>query len=145
MIAHLRLDGAQLALHIDAVLLAQDHDAAINEAQQAIGEFAKLFDAAYAAGLSRKLGLLEAQPDDVSLAQDLLDRMAHNGADFTLVFRLLSDAAAGSESDTGVRMLFADPGAFDEWAARWRDRLAQDAGETAGTSAATAVTGSTAA
>jgi uncharacterized protein YdiU (UPF0061 family) len=37
-------------------LLAEDHDAAINEAQQAIGEFAKLFDAAYTAGLSRKLG-----------------------------------------------------------------------------------------
>jgi serine/tyrosine/threonine adenylyltransferase len=107
-------------------LLAQDPDAAINEAQQAIGEFAKLFDAAYAAGLSRKLGLLEAQPDDVSLAQDLLDRMAHNGADFTLVFRLLSDAAAGPESDTGVRMLFADPGTFDDWAGRWRHRIAQE-------------------
>jgi hypothetical protein len=36
-------------------LLAEDRDAAINEAQQAIGEFGKLFDAAYAAGLSRKL------------------------------------------------------------------------------------------
>ena len=110
-------------------LLAEDRDAAINEAQQAIGEFAKLFDAAYAAGLSRKLGLLEAQPDDMSLAQDLLDRMAHNGADFTLVFRLLCDAAAGPEGDTGVRMLFADPGAFDEWAAKWRHRLAQEGGE----------------
>ena len=110
-------------------LLAEDHDAAIREAQQAIGEFAKLFDAAYAAGLSRKLGLLEAQPNDISLAQDLLDRMAHNGADFTLVFRLLCDAAGGPEGDTGVRMLFADSGAFDEWAARWRHRLAQEGGE----------------
>jgi serine/tyrosine/threonine adenylyltransferase len=110
-------------------LLAENHDAAINEAQQAVGEFAKLFDAAYVAGLSRKLGLFEAQPDDISLAQDLLDRMAHNGADFTLVFRLLCDAAAGPEGDTGVRMLFADPGTFDEWAAKWRDRLAQESGE----------------
>src|ERR1700681_2903376 len=100
-------------------LLAEDPEAAIEEAQQAIGEFPKLFDAAYAAGLSRKLGLLEAQPNDISLAQDLLNRMAHSGADFTLVFRLLCDAAAGPEGDTGVRMLFADSGAFDEWAARW--------------------------
>src|SRR5271163_2853437 len=46
-------------------LLAEDHDAAIREAQQAIGEFGKLFDAAYAAGLSRKLGLWEAQPNDI--------------------------------------------------------------------------------
>jgi protein adenylyltransferase len=109
-------------------LLAEDHDAAINEAQQAIGEFAKLFDAAYTAGLSRKLGLLESRPNDVSLAQDLLDRMARNEADFTLVFRLLCDAAAGPEGDTDVRTLFADPGAFDEWAAGWRVRLAQERG-----------------
>jgi serine/tyrosine/threonine adenylyltransferase len=57
-------------------LLAEDHDTAINEAQQAIGEFAKLFNAAYAVGLNRKLGLFEAQPDDTSLAEDLLNRMA---------------------------------------------------------------------
>jgi serine/tyrosine/threonine adenylyltransferase len=81
--------------------------------------------------LSRKLGLLETRPDDISLAQDLLDRMAHNGADFTLVFRLLCDAAAGAEGEKGVRMLFADPGVFDEWVARWRQRSAQERGEPA--------------
>jgi hypothetical protein len=42
--------------------------------------------------LSRKLGLLERRPNDISPAQDLLDRMAHNCTDFTLVFRLLCDA-----------------------------------------------------
>jgi uncharacterized protein YdiU (UPF0061 family) len=112
-------------------LLAEDRDAAINEAQQAIGEFGKLFDAAYTAGLSHKLGLLETRPNDISLAQDLLDLMAHNGADFTLVFRLLCDAVAGPEGDTGVRVLFADPCAFDEWVARWRQRLAQEGGKPA--------------
>jgi uncharacterized protein YdiU (UPF0061 family) len=112
-------------------LLAEDHDAAVKEAQQAIGEFGKLFHAAYAAGLRRKLGLLEAQPTDISLAQDLLDRMAHNGADFTLVFRRLCDGAAGPEGDTGVRILFADSSAFDEWATRWRHRLAQEGREPA--------------
>jgi serine/tyrosine/threonine adenylyltransferase len=112
-------------------LLAEDHDTAINEAQQAIVEFAKLFNATYAVGLNRKLGLFEAQPDDTSLAEDLLNRMAHNGADFTLVFRLLCDAAAGPEGNAGVRVLFADPGVFDEWAAGWRQRLVQERGEPA--------------
>jgi uncharacterized protein YdiU (UPF0061 family) len=78
---------------------------------------------------SRKLGLLQPRPDDLSLAQDLFDRMALNGADFTLVFRRLCDAAAGPEGDTGVRSLFADPGAFDDWAVRWRHRLAEEGGE----------------
>jgi len=110
-------------------LLAEDNDAAIKEAQEAIGEFAKAFDTAYAAGLSRKLGLLEARPNDISLAQDLLDRMAHNGADFTQVFRRLCDAAASPDGDTVVRTLFADSVAFDGWAARWRHRLSQESGE----------------
>jgi uncharacterized protein YdiU (UPF0061 family) len=73
--------------------------------------------------------MFESWPDDISLAQDLLGRMARNGADFTLVFRRLCDAAAGPEGNTDVRMLFADPGAFDGWAAKWRDRLAQEAGD----------------
>jgi len=55
--------------------------------------------------------------------------MADNGADFTLTFRRLCGAAAAAEGDAGVRSLFADPGAFDEWAARWRLRLAREGGE----------------
>jgi len=109
-------------------LLAEDDNAAIKQAQEAIGEFSKIFDTVYVAGISRKLGLLESRPDDIDLAQDLLDRMAHNGADFTLVFRRLCDAA-GPDGDAGVRTLFADPGAFDNWAERWRHRLAQEGGE----------------
>jgi len=107
-------------------LLSEDHGTAIKEAQESIGTFAKIFDAAYAAGLSRKLGLSESRPDDLSLAKDLLDRVAQNGADFTLVFRRLCEAAAGPEGDAGVGVLFADAGAFDDWAARWRHRLAQE-------------------
>ena len=57
---------------------------------------------------------------DAALAQDLLRRMAENGADFTLAFRRLCDAAAGPEGDAGVRALFTDPAAYDAWAARWR-------------------------
>jgi len=49
--------------------------------------------------------------------------MAANRADFTLTFRRLCDAAAEAEDDAGVRALFADPGAYDAWAAGWRRRL----------------------
>jgi uncharacterized protein YdiU (UPF0061 family) len=77
------------------LLLAEDKDAALKEAQEAIDAFATGFETAYAASLSRKLGLFQPRPDDLSLAQDLLERMARNGADFTLIFRRLCDAAAG--------------------------------------------------
>src|SRR5437870_2394832 len=67
-------------------LLAEDKDAAVEEAKAALASFATGFETAYAAGLSRKLGLFQPRPDDLSLAQDLLERMARNGADFTLIF-----------------------------------------------------------
>ncbi len=55
--------------------------------------------------------------------------MARNGADFTLTFRRLCDAAASSDGDAAVRSLFDLPSAFDDWAARWRHRLAEEGGE----------------
>jgi serine/tyrosine/threonine adenylyltransferase len=106
-------------------LLGEDEDAAIASAQAAIDAFSARFEAAYLAGLRRKLGLLEAQDGDAALAQDLLQRMAANHADFTLTFRRLSDALA---ADGMMRGLFDDPAAFDDWAAQWRQRLAQEGG-----------------
>ena len=67
------------------------------EAQAALGEFAEQFDAAYQAGLRSKLGLFTARDGDAALAQDLLDAMAKNQADFTLTFRRLSDAALDAD------------------------------------------------
>jgi uncharacterized protein YdiU (UPF0061 family) len=110
-------------------LLAEDKDAAVKEAQDAIDAFAIGFETAYAAGLSRKLGLFQPRPGDLSLAQDLLERMARNRADFTLTFCRLCDAAASPDADAGVSSLFTDPSSFDDWAAKWRNRLAEESGE----------------
>ena len=104
-------------------LLGETQETAVAAAQAALASFAPRFDRAYRAGLQRKLGLRTDREGDGALAQDLLTGMAENGADFTLTFRLLCDAAAGTEGDAAVRALFADPGAYDGWAARWRRRL----------------------
>jgi protein adenylyltransferase len=109
-------------------LLAEDEDAALKEAQDAIGAFEARFESAYAAGLNRKLGLLQTQLGDLSLAQDLLERMAHNSADFTLTFRRLCDAAVNPDADAAVRSLFSSPNAFDDWAVQWRHRLSDESG-----------------
>jgi uncharacterized protein YdiU (UPF0061 family) len=103
-------------------LLSEDQDKAIAEAQSALGEFSEKFNTAYQAGLRSKLGLLTARDDDPALAQDLLDAMAKNQADFTLTFRRLSDAALDPAADGEVQSLFADPTAYDDWAVRWRQR-----------------------
>ena len=108
-------------------LLGADADTALASAHEALDAFAPRFGLAYDDGLGRKIGLTGQRPDDVALAQDLLDRMARNHADFTLTFRRLGDAAA-TGADAPVRVLFDDPAAYDEWAVKWRGRLAQDAG-----------------
>ena len=121
-------------------LLAEDQEAAVGMANEALGKFAGRFEATYAAGLRRKLGLFEKRQDDGALAQDLLDRMAGNGADFALTFRRLSDAAVSTDGDAAVRSLFTDPTAYDAWAASWRRRLAED-GEATGERRAAAMRG----
>lgn len=107
-------------------LLSDDTDRAVAEAEEALSAFPSLFDEAYQAGLRRKLGLSSGQEEDAALGRDLLKMMADNGADFTLTFRRLSEAASGPEHDSGVRSLFIDHKACDEWLARWRSRLAQE-------------------
>jgi uncharacterized protein YdiU (UPF0061 family) len=109
-------------------LLGDNETAALAEAQAALDEFAPKFEAAYAAGLNAKLGLHDARPDDFALAQDLLQRMAQGGADFTLTFRKLAELLDGGE---GPRALFAEPEFFDDWAARWKQRLADEGGDAA--------------
>src|SRR6201747_1760712 len=83
-------------------LFSDDQEKAIAEAQSALGNFAEKFDAAYYAGLRRKLGLATAQDDDPDLANDLLKAMAENAADFTLAFRRLGDAAGDPARDADV-------------------------------------------
>jgi uncharacterized protein YdiU (UPF0061 family) len=101
-------------------------DAALTSAKEALAAFGPQFEAARAAGLCRKLGLLTPREGDSVLAQDLLDRMAANGADFSLTFRRLCDAATRPEGDEGVRVLFANPAAYDSWAAGWHLRLKEE-------------------
>jgi len=101
-------------------------EAALASAQEALSAFAPQFEAAHVAGLRRKLGLFTEREGDAALAQDLLQRMAANRADFTLTFRRLSDAAAGPQGDEDVRALFVDPGAYEAWAVDWRPRLKEE-------------------
>jgi uncharacterized protein YdiU (UPF0061 family) len=98
-------------------------EAALAWAKEALSAFPPQYEAARAAGLGRKLGLSTAVEGDAALAQDLLDCMAANRADFTLTFRMLGAAAGGDDS---VRALFADPAAYDAWAVAWRRRLARE-------------------
>jgi len=97
-------------------------------AKAALAMFAPAFEAAYFGGLRRKIGLQTERQGDNDLTQDLLKLMAEDGADFTLTFRTLCDAADGPAGDAAVGALFKDAGAYEAWAQRWRVRLAEESG-----------------
>jgi uncharacterized protein YdiU (UPF0061 family) len=106
-------------------LLAAQEEAALEIAQTALGAFAPAFEVAYLDGFARKIGIAKRAPEDTALIEDLLRRMADNGADFTLTFRALADAVEGNAAP--ARAQFAEPAAFDTWAEAWRARLAREA------------------
>jgi uncharacterized protein YdiU (UPF0061 family) len=107
-------------------LFSDDKDKAIEQAQLILAEFPAKFTAAYQSGLRQKIGLFTERDGDEVLVQELLDAMAKNEADFTLTFRRLSEAAEDANRDSGVRQHFADPAAYDQWAARWRQRIGEE-------------------
>ena len=115
-----RLAEALLPLLVEEQ--GSDEDA-LAAAQEALMTFEPQYQSAYLAGLRRKLGLMSERAGDAALAQDLLDKMAANHADFTLTFRRLCDAAEGQVGAGAVRELFAEPSAFDAWEVAWRRRL----------------------
>src|SRR6267154_1146109 len=104
-------------------------DRAVELASEALATFATRFSDLALAGVRRKLGLSSREDGDAALAEDLLDAMHRNQADFTLTFRRLCDAAEEEAGDTGVGSLFLNPREYDAWASRWRARTARDPAE----------------
>jgi uncharacterized protein YdiU (UPF0061 family) len=110
-------------------LLDDDIDKAVPIAQGALDRFDPQFQAHLIAGFRRKLGLATEEAEDVALIKGLLDAMQDGEADFTLVFRGLSEAA-GQDRAEGCRNLFKDPAAFDAWETRWHERLQREPAST---------------
>jgi uncharacterized protein YdiU (UPF0061 family) len=107
-------------------LLADDSEAAVSIANEAIGTFPGHFSTAIVSGLRRKLGLFTKREGDAELGQAFLDAMGTGRADFTLAFRRLCAVAESADAEAEMRALFEDAAAWDAWAARWRQRLAEE-------------------
>ena len=110
-------------------LVDADPRRAVELASEAISAFGSRYQEHWLAGMREKLGLSGKQDGDLDLVRDLLRAMHESAADFTLTFRRLCAAAADETAAAAVRVLFADPGAYDSWATRWRSRLVVDGRE----------------
>ncbi|MDQ6859549.1 MAG: YdiU family protein [Verrucomicrobiota bacterium] len=115
-------------------LLADDEDRAIADGEEALAAYGPTFQRAYQAGLRRKLGLALEREDDTALAQDFLNLMQEQRADFTNTFRALSHAVAGD--DARLRELFTDASALDGWLPRWRKRMEEEPNDAGGSARA---------
>jgi serine/tyrosine/threonine adenylyltransferase len=120
--AYARQPGVALwNLHALAQALLPLVDAPPQEASEqllaALEPYKSTFADAMVSGLRAKLGLLVEHDDDAALADDLLQLMAADRADFTITWRRLSNIAA-------ARDCFVSRDKFDAWAARYRERLA---------------------
>ncbi|MBH0201945.1 MAG: YdiU family protein [Nitrospira sp.] len=83
-----------------------------------------LFDQEYQKRMRAKFGLVEAQPEDNELIRDFMGLLQGSHADYTIVFRELGTFSTeeNATNDT-MREHFLNRERFDEWAARYRDRL----------------------
>jgi serine/tyrosine/threonine adenylyltransferase len=107
-------------------LLDADPNRAMELATEAVNRFPVLFEAAVTAGLRKKLGLVEEEPGDLRLAQDLFQVMAAGHADLTLTFRHLATAENDDDALQRLRGLFAVTGGIDGWLSGWRARLERE-------------------
>ena len=110
-------------------LLSDDQKKSIAIAEDALGGFFDLHQSTLEKRMTAKIGLDGGGTDDWEMAKTLLNAMADGEADFTLVFRHLSDALESGDDQPVIR-LFNSSGAIVEWLAAWRVRLSEvDSGE----------------
>jgi uncharacterized protein YdiU (UPF0061 family) len=99
-------------------LFDQDADAAVERATASLDRFPPLFEEYWLDGMRAKLGLFTREPEDAALVTDLLAWMQRQAADFTNVFRTLTNAGAPEDA------MRADA-AFDAWSRRLHSRRAR--------------------
>lgn len=99
-------------------LVHESEEQAIELVTEHLQAFPGQFLDYWLAGMRKKLGLFNAEDDDLKLAEDLLMYMQKNKADFTNTFRALSSNAIKDAA------IYADAG-FKSWLEQWQTRLSR--------------------
>ena len=86
------MGGWNLARFAESLLplLHENQEQAIEIAQDAISDFAELYQSNWLAGMRAKLGIFNEETEDQSLIEDLLNMMQKYRADYTNTFRSLT-------------------------------------------------------
>jgi len=111
-------------------LIDENQDKAIAMAEEQLDRFPDIHKEALKERYLHKIGIARGSDKDWELVQDLLSVMAEGGADFTLVFRHLSDALEAGK-DGKVESLFSVPDLARSWIKLWRHRMSETEHESA--------------
>jgi len=98
-------------------LLHASEEEAVAMANRVLQTFPEIFRAHWLTGLRAKLGLINEEPGDAELAENLLAVMQEQQSDFTNTFRDLS-------GDVLTDANLAASATFQTWRVRWQERLA---------------------
>ena len=97
-------------------LIDQDTNKSIQLASQSVNGFSDQFQKAWLQGMRQKIGLLDEEPSDIDLINELLMLMQKNKADYTLTFRHLS-------SDAILKDTIFEDLSFKDWYKKWLYRI----------------------
>lgn len=96
-------------------LLHADEEEAIKIGNEVLGTFPQVFENHWLAGMRSKLGLFNEEPADAELIDKLLKAMHGAKADYTNVFRALSESLNCEQLSSNDD--------FKAWKTLWQDRL----------------------
>lgn len=102
----------------------EDSKDAIRQLTDEVSAFPAHYQLEWLKGMRAKLGLSVELPQDVDLANGLLQAAEGQNVDFTKLFRALATFVRGNVSP--VRALFENPEGFDNWIDLYRSRLARE-------------------
>lgn len=97
-------------------LIHTNQDEAVDLAQNAISEFANIYEENWLSGMRSKLGIFNEEDEDKSLIDNLLSMMHKYGADYTNTF-----AALTIDKKDGIAMFSTSE--FSKWNELWQERL----------------------
>lgn len=97
-------------------LLHEKEEQAIEIAEKAISNFAKLYESHWLNGMRAKLGIFNEEKEDAALIENLLALMQKNEMDFTNTFKALTTGKMD-----GIEGFATEE--FSEWNKRWGARL----------------------
>ncbi len=113
-------------------ILDPEPQVAADKAQAILDSYPAIHQQAWLTQMRGKLGLHEQDEQDHSLINDLLDIMENSATDFSIFFRHLATFDSTEKRDNKpLCEQFCDSQAFDNWATRYRQRLAQESMATA--------------